>query len=271
MEWEDLELPMGRVPWLFPVGITQIEGLKFLDHLEDVAKAYILSMNVDKQGTTKATNYHQETSWWGSHSPRGQTWSKHFQSLWSTCLPRKIKMSSACCKNSYCSELLNKQEGWIKNSNRIKNIYILVDVQAWSKIKAESTEVQINKILIEGLLVMGRNVTLIAPESWHLNWTLQEADVHLLQIGVLSQENQHIRLFGCIGLEGERGNLRPYVTNRAGNLCDCDLLQQRNMQINIPAVSKMEHKPTHIPGKYIVRYYKSFNKHSGCANIMNNN
>ena len=47
---------------LFSVGVTQIERLKFLDHFKDVAKAYILSRNIDEQGTNKQINYQQNTS-----------------------------------------------------------------------------------------------------------------------------------------------------------------------------------------------------------------
>ena len=118
--------------------------------------------------------------------------------------------------------------------------------------------VQFNNILIDGLLVMVSNVTIITPDSGHVNWTLQEADVHLLGIGVLSQGNQNKRLVGYIGQEIERGNLRLYVTKREVNLCDCDLLQKRNMQFKIPAVSEKEHKATHISVKYIARHYKNF-------------
>ena len=73
-------------------------------------------------------------------------------------------------------------------------------------------------------------MTIITPDSGHVNGILEEADVLLLGIGVLSQRNQHKRLVGYIGPERERGNLRPYVTKREVNLCDCDLLQLRNMQ-----------------------------------------
>ena len=51
----------------------------------------------------------------------------------------------------------------------------------------------------------------------------------------------------CIGLEGQRGKLRPYV---AVNLWGHDLLQQWNTQINIPAV-----QGTPNSGKCIIRYY----------------
>ena len=47
---------------LFPVGVTQRERLKFLNLFKDVAKAYILSKNIDEQGTNKQVNNQQNTS-----------------------------------------------------------------------------------------------------------------------------------------------------------------------------------------------------------------
>ena len=58
--------------------------------------------------------------------------------------------------------------------------------------------------------------------------------------------------------------LRQYVTNRAVNLGGHDMLQQWDIQINIPTVSEMVHIPTHVSGKDI-RYYnkKKVINHSG--------
>ena len=44
----------------------------------------------------------------------------------------------------------------------------------------------INNIVIEGLLDMGVDMSIITSESWHPNWPLQEADVQFLKIGNLS-------------------------------------------------------------------------------------
>ena len=84
----------------------------------------------------------------------------------------------------------------------------------------------INGIFIEGLLDTGVDVSIITPESWHPNWPLQEADVQLLGIGTISQVKQSTRWVDCIGPEGQRGKLRPYVINIAVNLWGRDLLQQ---------------------------------------------
>ena len=86
---------------------------------------------------------------------------------------------------------------------------------------------------------MGANVTIITPESWHLNWPLQEADVQFLGIGTLSQVKQSTKWVECLRPEGQRGRLRPYVANIAVNLWGHDLLQQWNTQINISVSPKM--------------------------------
>ena len=77
--------------------------------------------------------------------------------------------------------------------------------------------VRINGIVIIGLIDTGADVSIITPESWHPNWPLQEADVQLLGIGTISQVKQSTRWVHCIGSEGQRGKLRPYVADIAIN------------------------------------------------------
>ena len=71
--------------------------------------------------------------------------------------------------------------------------------------------VHINGIVIGGLIDIGEDVSIITPESCQSNWSLQDADVQLLGIGTISQVNQRTRWVECIGPEGQRGKLRPYV------------------------------------------------------------
>ena len=47
--------------------------------------------------------------------------------------------------------------------------------------------VWINNIVIEGLLDIGTDMTIIILESWHPNWPVQVADVQFLEIGTLCQ------------------------------------------------------------------------------------
>ena len=51
---------------------------------------------------------------------------------------------------------------------------------------------------------MGTDVSNITPESWHLNWPLQEVDVQFLGIGNLSQVKQSMIWVECIGSEGRK-------------------------------------------------------------------
>ena len=105
---------------------------------------------------------------------------------------------------------------------------------------------------------MGVDVTTITTESWHLNWPPQDVDIQFLRTGTLPQAKQSRRWVEYIGPEGQSGRPMPYVANKGVNLWGHDLLQQWNTQINIPAVSEMEHKPTHVSGKDIIGHYKKW-------------
>ena len=50
--------------------------------------------------------------------------------------------------------------------------------------------VSINDIVIEGLLDTGADMSIITPESWHPDWSLQEAEIQLLGTATLSQVKQ---------------------------------------------------------------------------------
>ncbi|KAL6045981.1 hypothetical protein STEG23_001675 [Scotinomys teguina] len=102
----------------------------------------------------------------------------------------------------------------------------------------------------------GADVTIIAPEFWHPNWPVQEVNVQLLGIGTLSQVKQSARWFECIGPEGQRAKLKPYVANIAMNLRGRDLLKQWNTQINIPPVSETN-QLTHVSERNTRRYYSN--------------
>ena len=88
--------------------------------------------------------------------------------------------------------------------------------------------------MIVGLIDTRADVSIITPESWHPNWPLQEADVQILKIGTISRVKQCMRWVHCIGPEGQRGKLRPYLVDIAINLWGCDLLQQWNTQDSHP-------------------------------------
>lgn len=48
----------------------------------------------------------------------------------------------------------------------------------------------INSTISEGLLDTGEDVTIIIPDSWHQNWSLQVAGVQFLGFGNLFQVKQ---------------------------------------------------------------------------------
>ncbi|KAL6087172.1 hypothetical protein STEG23_007695 [Scotinomys teguina] len=102
----------------------------------------------------------------------------------------------------------------------------------------------------------GADVTIIAPEFWHPNWPVQEVNVQLLGIGTLSQVKQSARWLECIGPEGQRAKLKPYVANIAMNLWGRDLLKQWNTQINIPPTSETN-QLTHVSERNTRRYYSN--------------
>lgn len=64
-----------------------------------------------------------------------------------------------------------------------------------------------NVILLEDLLNIGTDVTLMAPEFWHPNLPLQEVNVQLLEIVTLSQVKQSFRWLACIGPKNKEENL----------------------------------------------------------------
>lgn len=66
---------------------------------------------------------------------------------------------------------------------------------------------------------------IITPESWHLNWPLQEVVVQFLRTGTISQVEQSTICVKRIGQEGQREKLRPNVANVSVNLCCPHLLQ----------------------------------------------
>ena len=71
---------------------------------------------------------------------------------------------------------------------------------------------------------MGMDVTIIIPESSHLSWPFQEADVQFLETETLSQVKQSKTWVSCIGSEGQREIVRSHVSNIMINLQDHDLM-----------------------------------------------
>ena len=79
-------------------------------------------------------------------------------------------------------------------------------------------KVWVDNIYIQGLVDMEADVSIITPQSWHARWPLQEVDIQFLGIGTLLKVKQSSTWLECIGPEGQRGILKPYVAVIAINL-----------------------------------------------------
>ena len=122
----------------------------------------------------------------------------HSQSLWRTCLTRKIKNPLPAKKNhTVLDDGLNMEdESKIPIGNR-KRIFWQTSINH----QRPKLRVCINDIVIKGLLDTGVDMSSIIPESWHPDWPLQEADIQFLGTGNLSQVKQGTRWVECIGQE----------------------------------------------------------------------
>ncbi|KAL6068070.1 hypothetical protein STEG23_001423 [Scotinomys teguina] len=136
--------------------------------------------------------------------------------------------------------------------NTIKRIFWQTSINE----QRPKLRIRINGLVLEGLVDTGADVTIITPKSWHPNWPLQEVNVQFLGIGTLSQIKQSLRWVECIGPEGQRGRLKPYVANVAVNLWGRDLLQQWNTQIKIPTLSEKDYRPMYGSRNNIITCYE---------------
>ena len=91
------------------------------------------------------------------------------------------------------------------------------------------------------------------------------ADIQFLEIGTLSQMKQNTKWDKSIGPEKQRGRLRSYIANIAVNLWGHDLLQQWNIQINIPAAQKLM-----VLRKILEILQMTDTSHSGCTRTQSN-
>ena len=76
------------------------------------------------------------------------------------------------------------------------------------------------------LFLQGADVTMIATDSWHQIWPIQEANIQHLGNRTLSYVKQSTRWVKCIGLEGQKGNLKLHEANITMILWGHDLLEQ---------------------------------------------
>ena len=129
-----------------------------------------------------------------------------------------------------------------KNSGKIvKRIFWQTSITE----QRPNLKIQVHGVIIVGMLDTGANCSIITPESWLPSWPLVDVNIQFLGIGSISQVKQSSRWLECIGPEGQRGFLKPYVANIAINLWGQDLLQQWNTEINIPSNTEVSHRLAH--------------------------
>ncbi|KAL6040906.1 hypothetical protein STEG23_037882 [Scotinomys teguina] len=167
--------------------------------------------------------------------------------------PRQLKKPMPNVKNE---PALDNRKAKTDESKIPKNTIKRIFWQTSINEQRPKLRIRINGLVLEGLVDTGADVTIITPKSWHPNWPLQEVNVQFLGIGTLSQIKQSSRWVECIGPEGQRGRLKPYVANVAVNLWGRDLLQQWNTQIKIPTISEKDYRPMHGSRNNIITCYK---------------
>ncbi|ERE69715.1 sorting nexin-6-like protein [Cricetulus griseus] len=146
---------------------------------------------------------------------------------------------------------LNSDEESSVNGQNEKRLFW----QASINDKRLQLKVKINNKVISGLVDTGADVTIITQKSWPQKWPLREANVQFLGIGTLSRVGQSVNSVVCIGPEGQKGILKPYVADIAINLWGRDLLQQWNTQINITPMSDTNYVQSLDSRKDLVRRY----------------
>ena len=104
--------------------------------------------------------------------------------------------------------------------------------------KRPKLKIQINGIVIEGLLDAGTDITIISPKSWHPDWPLLKINIQLPGIETLSKIKQSTKYVNCIRPEGKVEKLKLCMTNIAMFLWGHDLLQQWKTQSTIPSKSE---------------------------------
>ena len=125
---------------------------------------------------------------------------------------------------------INSREKFKAPRNTTKRIFWQTSINE----ERPKLKVRVDNIYIQGLVDTGADVSIITPQSWHPRWPLRAVDMEFLGIGTISKVKQSIRWLDCIGPEGQKGRLKPYVADIEVNLWGCDLVQQWNTQIKIP-------------------------------------
>lgn len=80
----------------------------------------------------------------------------------------------------------------------------------------------------------GADVSIVCSQDWPANRPTQQADINVVGVGEISKLLQSTHILPCLGPEGQKGFLQPYVADIPISLWGRDLLSQWRAKIVIP-------------------------------------
>lgn len=94
----------------------------------------------------------------------------------------------------------------------------------------------------------GADISIINSQDWTANWQVQPSNTNVVWIGGPLELLQSTCILPCLGPEGQKGFLQPFITDIPISLWSRDLLSQWGAEIWIP------------PGQYSSQSQKIMNQ-----------
>lgn len=116
----------------------------------------------------------------------------------------------------------------------------------------------------EGLLDTGADVSIISSQEWPKYWRVQEQNINIVGVGRASGLHQSVCILPCLGPEGQKGFLQPYIADIPVNLWGRDLLTQWEAEIWIspgqysPQSKKIMSQMGYQPEKGLGKFNQGF-------------
>lgn len=85
-----------------------------------------------------------------------------------------------------------------------------------------------------GLMDTGADISIICSQDWSANWPTQQANINVVGIGEVKKLLQSTHILPCLGPEGQKGFLQPYIADVPFSLWGRYLLSQWKAEIVIP-------------------------------------
>lgn len=95
-------------------------------------------------------------------------------------------------------------------------------------------QVKIQNKKFLGLIDTGADISIISSQDWPTNWQVQQSNVNVVEIGRASGLLQSACILPCLGPEGQKGFLQPYIADIPISLWGHDVLAQWRAEIWIP-------------------------------------